>query len=192
MFLSTIQDGEGSLDIYSKMLKEGSIFVQGTIDNPSATKTVAELLYLNSVDPNKEIKLYINSYGGEIDSGMAIIDTMNLISNPVSTICMGLAASMGAWILANGEKGLRKVLPNSRVMIHQPLGDAKGQASDIEIGAEQIIKMKKRSIKNLAERTGKSEKEITKDIERDKWLNAEESLKYGIVDNIVEKQSKGE
>ena len=180
-------NGERSYDIYSRLLKDRIVLLSGEIDDTLANSIVAQLLFLEAEDPNKDISLYINSPGGEITSGMAIFDTMNSIKPDVSTICVGMAASMGAFILANGAKGKRYALPNSEIMIHQPLGGARGQASDIKIQAEHIIKIKERMNKLLAKNTGKSYDEICKDTERDNYMFAEEALEYGLIDKIIEK-----
>lgn len=180
-------NGERSYDIYSRLLKDRIVLLSGEIDDTLANSIVAQLLFLEAEDPSKDISLYINSPGGEITSGMAIFDTMNSIKPDVSTICVGMAASMGAFILANGAKGKRYALPNSEIMIHQPLGGARGQASDIKIQAEHIIKIKERMNKLLAKNTGKSYDEICKDTERDNYMFAEEALEYGLIDKIIEK-----
>jgi ATP-dependent Clp protease, protease subunit len=177
--------GERAYDIYSRLLKDGVIFLGGPIDDHSANLIIAQLLFLQSEDPKKEISLYINSPGGVINAGMAIIDTMNHIKNPISTVCVGIAASMAAVILSCGEKGKRFALPNSEVMIHQPLGGVEGQASDIEISAKRIIKMREILNKILAKNTGQSLSKIEKDVDRDFFMNAEESKKYGIVDSVL-------
>lgn len=179
------QNGERAYDIYSRLLKENIIFLAGPIDDETANIIIAQLLFLQSEDPKKDIKLYINSPGGMVSAGMAIIDTMNHIKNDVSTVCVGMAASMGAVILASGAKGKRYSLPNSEIMIHQPLGGAQGQATDIQITAKQILKLKEKLNKMMAERTGKSFAEIEKDADRDYYMSAEEAKKYGIVDKVL-------
>jgi len=176
--------GERSYDIYSRLLEDRIIFITGEINDGIANTIVAQLIYLEGKDPSKEIYLYINSPGGSVTSGLAIFDTMNYIKCDVSTICIGMAASMAAFLLASGTKGKRFALPNSEIMIHQPLGGAQGQASDIAIQAEHIIKIKKKMNKILAQNTGKSIEEVEKDTDRDNYLSAEEALKYGLIDKI--------
>ena len=178
-------NGERAYDIYSRLLKDRIVILSGEIDDNSANIIVAQLLYLDSLN-NNEISLYINSPGGSVTSGMAIYDTMNFIKSDVSTICIGMAASMGAFLLSSGTKGKRYCLPNSEVMIHQPLGGAQGQATEIKIAAERILKMKDKINLILANNTGKNIKEVEKDTERDCFLEAKEALKYGIVDKILE------
>lgn len=180
-------NGERSYDIYSRLLKDRIVLLSGEIDDNLANSIVAQLLFLEAEDSEKDISLYINSPGGEITSGMAIFDTMNSIKPDVSTICVGMAASMGAFLLANGAKGKRYALPNSEIMIHQPLGGARGQASDIKIQAEHILKIKERMNKLLAKNTGKPYEVICKDTERDNYMFSEEALEYGIIDKIIEK-----
>lgn len=177
--------GERSYDIYSRLLKERIIFLGEEVTDVSASVIVAQLLFLESEDPDKDINLYINSPGGSVTAGMAIYDTMNYIKCDVSTICIGMAASMGAFLLAGGAKGKRMALPNSEIMIHQPSGGAKGQATDIKIVAENILKIKTRLNKILAENTGKPLDQIEIDTERDNYMSAEEALEYGIVDKII-------
>lgn len=177
--------GERSYDIYSRLLNDRIIVLGEEVTDVSANLVVAQLLYLESVDPNKDIQLYINSPGGSVTAGMAIYDTMNYIKCDVSTICMGLAASMGAFLLSSGAKGKRFALPNAEVMIHQPSGGAKGQATEIEIVAEQILKTKKRLNEILAANTGKSLEEIAADTERDHYLSAQEAMDYGLIDAVV-------
>ncbi len=179
------QNGERAYDIYSRLLKENIIFLGGAIDDDTANIIIAQLLFLQSEDPKKDIKIYINSPGGHVSSGLAIIDTMNHIKNDVSTVCVGMAASMGAVILASGAKGKRYSLPNSEIMIHQPLGGAQGQATDIQITAKQILKLKEKLNKMMAERTGKTYAEIEKDADRDYYMSADEAKKYGIVDKVL-------
>ena len=176
--------GERAYDIYSLLLKQRIIFINSAIEDNMASLVVAQLLYLEAEDPDKDISLYINSPGGVITSGLAIYDTMNYIKPDVTTICIGQAASMGAILLTAGAKGKRIALPNSRIMIHQPLGGAQGQASDIQIAAEAILKMKKTLNNILSTTTGKSIKKIEKDSDRDLFMSAEEALKYGIIDKI--------
>lgn len=179
-------NGERSYDIFSRLLKERIIFISGEINDSLANSVIAELLYLDSINHN-DISLYINSPGGVITSGMAIYDTINFIKSDVSTICLGMAASMAAFLLSSGTKGKRYILPNADVMIHQPLGGAEGQATDIKIASDRIINLRERLNKILAKNTGKSLAKIEKDTERDNYLNAEEALKYGIVDEIIKK-----
>ena len=178
--------GERSYDIYSRLLKDRIIFLGSEIVDDVANSIVAQLLFLESEDPDKDINIYINSPGGSVTAGLAIYDTMQYIKSPVSTICVGLAASMAAVLLAGGAKGKRMALPNAEVMIHQPLGGARGQASDIEIQAKNILKTKERMNKILASHTGQDLKKIAKDTDRDNYMTAEEALKYGLVDKIIE------
>ena len=177
-------NGERAYDIYSRLLKDRIIILSGEITDSNANIVVAELLYLDSLNHN-DISLYINSPGGSVTSGMAIYDTMNMIKSDVSTICVGMAASMAAFILSSGTKGKRMCLPNSEVMIHQPLGGAQGQATEIKIAAEHILKNKEKLNKILAENTGKDIKTIERDTDRDNFMSAEEAYHYGIVDNIL-------
>lgn len=179
--------GERSWDIYSRLLKERIIFVGSEITDELANSVVAQLLFLDSVDSTKDITLYVNSPGGSVTAGMAIVDTMNLVKSDVSTVCVGMCASMGAIILSQGAKGKRFCLPNGEVMIHQPLGGTKGQATDIEIYAKNITKTKNKLANLLAEATEKPVDKILNDMERDYWMDAEESLAYGIVDDILRK-----
>lgn len=178
-------NGERSYDIYSRLLKDRIIILNGEINDNSANIIVAELLYLDS-ESNEDICLYINSPGGSITAGMAIYDTMNFIKSKVSTICIGMAASMAAFILASGEKGKRFSLPNSEIMIHQPLGGIQGQATEIKIAAERILKLKNKMNKILSQNTGKSVETIEADTERDYFLTAKEARNYGIIDKIIE------
>jgi ATP-dependent Clp protease protease subunit len=180
--------GERAYDIYSRLLKDRIIFLGGPVDNDSANLIIAQLIFLENEDPKKDITLYINSPGGSVTAGMAIIDTMNFIKPDVSTVCLGMAASMGAMILSCGAKGKRMALTNSEVMIHQPLGGTEGQASDIAIHAERIIKMKEQLHKMLAKNTGKPIAQIHKDADRDYFMTAEEALKYGLVDKVITKR----
>lgn len=182
-------DSERAYDLYSRLLKDRIILLSDEIDDKLANIIVAELLYLDSIN-HEDINIYINSPGGSVTAGMAIYDTMNFIASDVSTICIGMAASMAAFLLSSGTKGKRYILPNSEVMIHQPLGGATGQATEIKIAAERILKLRENLNKKLAKNTGKDIKEIEKDTERDHFLSAKESLSYGIVDKILEKQSK--
>ena len=177
--------GERSYDIYSRLLKDRIIFLSGEIDDYTANLVVAQMLFLEIEDPDKEINLYINSPGGSVTAGMAIYDTMQYLRCPVSTLCIGMAASMGAFLLAAGAKGMRRTLPNAEIMIHQPLGGAQGQASDIVIHAENILKIKKKMNQILAQRTGQPLEKVEQDTDRDHFLDAEEALAYGIVDEIV-------
>jgi ATP-dependent Clp protease, protease subunit len=176
--------GERAYDIYSRLLKERIVFLDGPVNHDTSSIVIAQLLFLEAEDPKKDITLYINSPGGEIQSGMAIIDTMKHIKPDVATVCMGMAASMGAMILSQGAKGKRYVLPNSEVMIHQPLTGVEGQASDIEITAKHVLRLKAKLYEMLAASTGKSYAQIEKDADRDYWMTAEEAKKYGIVDQI--------
>ncbi|MFA6158676.1 MAG: ATP-dependent Clp endopeptidase proteolytic subunit ClpP [Candidatus Paceibacterota bacterium] len=177
--------GERAYDIYSRLLKENIIFISGEIEDHLANTVVAQLLFLQSEDPKKDISLYVNSPGGSVTAGMAIIDTMNHIKNDVSTVCIGMAASMGAVILSAGKKGKRYILPNAEVMIHQPLGGAEGQASDIAISAKHILKTREKLNKMLADNTGKTVSQIEKDGDRNFFMDAEEAKKYGIVDKVA-------
>ena len=177
--------GERSYDIYSRLLKDRIIFLGDEVSDVSASLIIAQLLFLESEDPDKDISLYINSPGGVISAGLAIYDTMNHVRCDVSTICVGLAASMGAFLLTGGAKGKRFALPNSEIMIHQPSGGARGQASDIQIQAERIIYTKKRLNQIIAENTGQPVTKIEADSERDNFMNAEEALAYGLIDKII-------
>ena len=177
--------GERSYDIYSRLLKDRIIFLGEEVTDTSASIVIAQLLFLEAEDPGKDINLYINSPGGSVSAGMAIYDTMQFIRSDVSTICIGLAASMGAFLLAGGTKGKRMALPNAEIMIHQPSGGAKGQATEIQIVAENILKTKKKLNQMLAENTGKSYETIAADTERDYYMSAQEALDYGIIDTIV-------
>jgi len=176
--------GERSYDIYSRLLEDRIIFLTGEIDDNTANIVIAQLIYLEGKNPDKDIFFYINSPGGSVSAGMAIYDTMQYIKCDVSTICIGLAASMGAFLLSSGTKGKRFALPNSEIMIHQPLGGAQGQASDIEIQAKHIKNIKNKLNKILSENTGKTIKEIEKDTDRDNFMSAEEAKKYGLIDEI--------
>ena len=180
--------GERAYDIYSRLLKERIIFLVGPVNDNVATLVTAQLLFLESENPKKDINIYINSPGGVISSGLAIYDTMQFVSPSISTLCIGQAASMGALLLAGGEKGKRFALPNSRIMIHQPLGGFQGQASDIEIHAQEILLMKKKVNEILSTHTGKNLKTVEKDTDRDNFLNAEEAKKYGIIDDILQER----
>ena len=185
MVIEKTSMGERAYDIFSRLLRERIIFLGGPINDEVANLVIAQLLFLQSEDPKKEISLYINSPGGVVTAGLAIIDTMRHIQPPVSTVCVGMAASMAAVMLAAGEKGKRFVLPNAEVMIHQPHGGAEGQAADIEITAKQIIKLRERLNKILADATGQPLKKIEADVDRDFFMTAEESVKYGIVDKVL-------
>ena len=177
--------GERSYDIYSRLLKDRIIFLGEEVTDVSASLIVSQLLFLESEDPNKDISLYINSPGGSVTAGMAIYDTMQYIKCDVTTICVGMAASMGAFLLTAGAKGKRKALPNSEIMIHQPLGGAKGQATDIEIQARHILKIKEKMNSIIAERTGQDLEKVKQDTERDFYMSAEEAKEYGIIDQII-------
>ena len=179
------QFGERAYDIYSRLLRDNIVFLDGPIDDHVANIVIAQLLFLQSEDPKKDISFYINSPGGVITAGLAIVDTMNHIKNDVSTVCVGLAASMGAVILSAGKKGKRFALQNAEVMIHQPLGGVEGQASDIEISAKRIIKNRENLNRILAKNTGKPLAQIEKDVDRDFFMTAEEAKKYGIIDKIL-------
>jgi len=180
--------GERSFDIFSRLLRERVIFLTGQVEDHMANLIVAQLLFLEAENPDKDIHLYINSPGGSVSAGLAIFDTMNFIKPEVSTICMGGAYSMGSFLLAAGERGKRYALANSRVMIHQPSGGAQGQATDIEINAREIIKTRARLNEILAERTGQPVEKIEKDVERDYWLDAKEAKEYGLVDEVLERR----
>ncbi|MFC3342199.1 ATP-dependent Clp endopeptidase proteolytic subunit ClpP [Paenibacillus abyssi] len=187
MVIEQSNRGERAYDIYSRLLKDRIIFLGSGVNDVVANSIIAQLLFLAADDPEKDISLYINSPGGSITSGMAIFDTMQFIKPDVSTICVGMAASMGAFLLAAGAKGKRYALPNSEVMIHQPLGGAEGQASDIEIRAKRILKMRDKLNTILAERTGQPLERIEKDTDRDYFMSAEEAMNYGLVDKVIEK-----
>ena len=179
------QFGERAYDIYSRLLRENIIFVGSGIDDAVANTVIAQLLFLQSEDPKKDISLYINSPGGSVTSTLAIIDTMNHIKNDVSTVCVGMAASGGAWLLSSGAQVKRFALPNAEIMIHQPLGGAEGQATDIEITAKQILKLKEKLTKMMAQATGQDEKKIAQDMDRDFFMSAEEAKKYGVIDKVL-------
>ena len=180
--------GERSYDIFSRLLNDRIIFLSEEVNDTTASLVIAQLLYLESQDPKKDISLYINSPGGSVSAGLGIYDTMNYIKCDVSTICVGMAASMGAFLLAAGTKGKRYALPNSEIMIHQPLGGTKGQATDIEIQANQILKLKKKLNMMLADATGRPLDEIARDTERDNYMTAEEAAAYGLVDKVIYKR----
>ncbi len=182
--------GERSYDIYSRLLKDRIIFLGGEIDDDVANTVVAQLLFLEMEDPDADICLYINSPGGSVTAGMAIYDTMQYIKPQVRTVCIGMAASMGAFLLMAGEKGKRCALPNSEVMIHQPLGGAQGQATDVQIRAEWLLKTKEKMIRMKAEMTGQPEEVIRRDVERDHFMSAQEALEYGIIDQIFDPRAK--
>jgi len=180
--------GERAYDIYSRLLKDRIIMLHGEVNDQTASLIVSQLLFLEAEDPEKDIYLYINSPGGVVTAGMSIYDTMNYIRPDVVTICMGQAASMGAFLLSSGEKGKRFALPHARIMIHQPLGGAQGQATDIEIHTKEILRMKKELNTILANNTGQSLKKVTNDTERDNFMSAEEAVKYGLIDKVLEKK----
>ncbi|MCF0135810.1 MAG: ATP-dependent Clp endopeptidase proteolytic subunit ClpP [Lachnospiraceae bacterium] len=180
--------GERTSDIFSRLLKERIVLLCDEVNDQTASLVVAQLLFLDAEDPTKDIQFYINSPGGSVSAGLAIYDTMKLIRADVSTICMGMAASMGAFLLSGGTKGKRYCLPNAEVMIHQPSGGSQGQASDIQIQAEHILHTKERLNKIMAANTGKTLEEIARDTDRDNWLTAEEAVAYGLVDGIIEKK----
>lgn len=180
--------GERSYDIYSRLLKERIIFLGEEVNDVTAGLVVSQLLFLESEDPDKDINLYINSPGGSVTAGMAIYDTMQYVKCDVSTMCMGMAASMGAFLLSGGTKGKRLALPNAEIMIHQPSGGAQGQATEIKIAAEHILRTKKKLNTILSENTGQPYETIVKDTERDNWLTAQEALEYGLIDKVMEKR----
>lgn len=188
MVVEQTNRGERSYDIYSRLLENRIIFITGEIDDAVANTVVAQLIYLESKDPEKDISLYINSPGGSVSAGLAIFDTMNYIKCDVSTICIGLAASMGAFLLSSGTKGKRYALPNAEIMIHQPLGGAKGQASDIQIQARQILKIKHKLNTVLSENTGKPIEVIERDTDRDNYMSASEAKDYGLIDTVFYKR----
>ena len=188
MVVEQTSRGERSYDIYSRLLNDRIIFLADEVNDVTASLVVAQLLYLEAQDPDKDIYLYINSPGGSITAGMAIYDTMNYIKCDVSTICVGMAASMGAFLLSSGAKGKRMALPNAEVMIHQPLGGMQGQATDIKIHADRIIKIKEKLNKLLSEQTGKPLKTIEKDTERDNFMSADEAMAYGLIDKVITKK----
>ncbi|MEY5029203.1 MAG: ATP-dependent Clp protease proteolytic subunit [Pseudomonadota bacterium] len=188
MVIETSGRGERAYDIYSRLLKERVVFLVGEVNDHMANLVIAQLLFLESENPEKDISLYINSPGGSVSAGMAIYDTMNFIKPDVSTLCMGMAASMGAFLLSSGAKGKRFSLPNSKVMIHQPLGGARGQATEIEIAAREIIKTREQLNKILAGNTGQPLSRIENDTERDYYLSADEAKEYGLVDQVIAKR----
>lgn len=185
MVVEQTSKGERSFDIYSRLLKEGVIFMCGQVEEHMANLIVAQMLFLESENPEKDIFLYINSPGGSVTAGMAIYDTMQFVKNDISTVCIGQAASMGAFLLAGGTKGKRYCLPNSRVMIHQPLGGYQGQASDIEIHAREILYIKEKLNRILAEHTGQDYDRVAKDTDRDNFMSAQDAVDYGIVDSVL-------
>jgi len=185
MVVEQTAKGERSYDIYSRLLKERVIFMVGQVEDHMANLIVAQMLFLESENPDKDISLYINSPGGSVTAGMAIYDTMQFIKPDVTTLCIGQAASMGAFLLAGGAKGKRFALPNSRMMIHQPLGGFQGQASDIEIHAQEILKMRANLNQILADHTGRKLKDLEKDTDRDNFMSAEEAAKYGLIDKVI-------
>lgn len=187
--IETSGRGERAYDIYSRLLRERVVFLVGPVNDATANLVVAQLLFLESENPDKDISLYINSPGGSVSAGMSIFDTMQFIKPDVSTLCMGMAASMGAFLLAAGAKGKRFSLPNSKVMIHQPLGGAQGQATDIEIHAREILKTREQLNRILADRTGQPLEKIQADTERDYYMSATEAKDYGLVDQVIEKRS---
>ncbi|MFM7973015.1 MAG: ATP-dependent Clp endopeptidase proteolytic subunit ClpP [Betaproteobacteria bacterium] len=187
--IETSGRGERAYDIYSRLLRERVVFLVGPINDATANLVVAQLLFLESENPDKDISLYINSPGGSVSAGMSIFDTMQFIKPDVSTLCMGMAASMGAFLLAAGAKGKRFALPNSKVMIHQPLGGTQGQATDIEIHAREILKTREQLNRILAERTGQPLEKIQADTERDYYMSAAEAKDYGLVDQVIEKRA---
>ena len=188
MVVEQTSRGERSYDIYSRLLNDRIIFLADEVNDTTASLVVAQMLYLEAQDPDKDIYFYINSPGGSISAGMSIYDTMNYIKCDVSTICIGMAASMGAFLLSSGAKGKRFALPNSEIMIHQPLGGMQGQASDIKIHADHILRIRDKLNKLLAEQTGKPLKTIEKDTERDNFMTAEEAFEYGLIDKVITKK----
>ncbi len=180
--------GERAYDIYSRLLRERVIFLVGPVNDQTANLVVAQLLFLESENPDKDISLYINSPGGSVSAGLSIYDTMNFIKPDVSTLCMGMAASMGSFLLMAGAKGKRNALPNSRIMMHQPSGGAQGQASDIEIQAREILKTREQLNRIYAERTGQPLERIAADMERDRWMSPTEALDYGLIDKVIERR----
>ncbi|SEP91049.1 ATP-dependent Clp protease, protease subunit [Lachnospiraceae bacterium NE2001] len=184
--IETTNRGERAYDIYSRLLKERIIFLGDEVNDVTASLVVAQLLFLESEDSNKDINLYINSPGGSVTAGMAIYDTMNYIKCDVSTICVGMAASMGAFLLSGGAKGKRYALPNAEIMIHQPLGGTQGQATDMEIEVEHMLRIKKNLISIMADNCGKEYEKVLADCERNNWMTAAEALEYGLIDNVVE------
>lgn len=190
MVVETTNRGERAYDIYSRLLKDRIIILGTPVNDAVASSIVAQMLYLQAEDPEKDINLYINSPGGVVSSGFAIYDTMQYVSCDVATTCVGMAASMGAVLLAAGQKGKRNILPNARVMIHQPLGGVQGQASDIEIEAQEIIRIKKLISEILADHSGKDPEKVMEDTDRNKWMSAEEAVEYGLIDNVMKNDKK--
>ena len=190
MVVEQTNQGERSYDIYSRLLKERIIFLGEEVNETTASLVVAQMLFLEAEDPEKDIQLYINSPGGSVTAGMAIYDTMQYVKCDVSTFCMGMAASMGAFLLAGGTKGKRLALPNAEIMIHQPLGGAQGQATEIEIAAKHILQTKEKLNRMLAENTGKDISIIAADTDRDNWMSAEEAKEYGLIDRVIYKRSE--
>jgi len=190
MVVETSGRGERAYDIYSRLLRERVVFLVGEVNDQTANLVIAQLLFLESENPDKDISLYINSPGGSVSAGLAIYDTMQFIKPHVSTLCMGMAASMGAFLLCAGEKGKRFALPNSRVMIHQPLGGASGQASDIEIQAREILYLRERLNSILAEKTGQNIEQISRDTDRDNFMSAEQAVDYGMIDKVLTHRSE--
>lgn len=190
MVIEQTDRGERSYDIYSRLLKDRIVYLNGPVDDVSAGLIIAQLIHLEAEDPDKDITFYINSPGGSVSAGLGIYDTMQYIQPDVSTVCVGMAASMGAFLLAGGEKGKRFALPNSEIMIHQPLGGAQGQATEIEIAAKHILQTKARLNQMLSENTGRTLKEIEKNTDRDKWFLAHEAKEFGLVDEVVKKKPK--
>ncbi|MBQ6025660.1 MAG: ATP-dependent Clp endopeptidase proteolytic subunit ClpP [Lachnospiraceae bacterium] len=190
--IETTNRGERAYDIYSRLLKERIIFLGDEVNSHTAGLVVAQILFLEAEDPEKDIHFYIDSPGGSVTDGMAIYDTMQYVKCDVSTICIGMAASMGAFLLAGGAKGKRMILPNAEVMIHQPSGGTQGQATEIQIAAEHILRTKKKLNEILAANTGKPVEKVAEDTERDNWLTAEEALEYGLVDKIIEKRPEND
>lgn len=188
MVVEQTSRGERSYDIYSRLLNDRIVFLSEEVNDVTASLVVAQLLYLEAQDPDKDISFYINSPGGSITAGMAIYDTMNYIKPDVSTICIGMAASMGAFLLSSGAKGKRFALPNSEIMIHQPLGGTRGQATDIKIHADRIIKIKDKLNRLLSEQTGKKLETVANDTERDNFLDAEQAMAYGLIDKVIDKR----
>jgi ATP-dependent Clp protease protease subunit len=189
--VETTPRGERSWDIFSRLLNDRIVFLGSEVNDDAANIIIAQMLYLESEDPDKEITLYINSPGGSITAGLAVYDTMQYVRAPVATVCIGLAASMAAWILAAGTKGLRRALPNSRIMIHQPISGVRGQATDIEIHAKEIIYLRKRMNEILAVHTGQAEEKIKDDTERDRYMTSEQAVEYGIIDGVIQTRKSG-
>ncbi len=189
MVLEETNRGERSFDIYSRLLNDRIVFLADEVNDTTASLVVAQMLYLESVDPDKDIHFYINSPGGSISAGMAIYDTMNYIKCDVSTICIGMAASMGAFLLAAGTKGKRLALPNSEIMIHQPLGGMQGQASDIKIHADHILRIREKMNRILSEKTGQPFETIVQDTERDNFMTADQAAAYGLIDKVIDKRN---